>query len=305
VRTIRLDRDPRLPLLLARAALTARGRGGSSLPDTEVELLGVVVDRGRLAAYDRVCGYAIGDAVPATFLHVLSFPLQVTLMAERGFPLALPGLVHVAGVLVQHRQVGAEEPLDLRVRAEGLRPHPRGRQVDLVATAAVAGEPVWSGRSTYLSRATGEGAESRAAPAASGEASAAATEEAPWDVADLAGAAPAARWRVPADTGRRYAAVSGDVNPIHLTAPAARAFGFPRALAHGMWTAARCLASLEPRTPTSCEVRLAFRRPVLLPSSVELRTRPQDRGWAFGVSSRSAGEHVRGLLLDRSGGAGV
>jgi acyl dehydratase len=318
VPTVRLDREPRLPLLLARAALTARGRGGSSLPDTEVERLGVVVDRARLADYDRVCGYAVGDAVPATFLHVLSFPLQVTVMAQRGFPLALPGLVHVAGVLVQHRRVGAEEPLDLRVRAEGLRPHPRGRQVDLVATAAVAGEPVWSGRSTYLARGAGgagpsdpaaqavadEGSAAVAAAAFATDAdegSAAVADEVPWDADVLAGAAPAARWLVPADTGRRYAAVSGDVNPIHLAAPAARAFGFPRALAHGMWTAARCLSSLQPRTPPSFEVRLAFGRPVLLPSTVELRTRRQDGGWLFGVGSRSGGEHLRGLLLDRSG----
>lgn len=33
-------------------------------------------------------------------------------------------------------------------------------------------------------------------------------------------------WRVSADVGRRYATVSGDVNPIHLSALAARALGF-------------------------------------------------------------------------------
>jgi acyl dehydratase len=112
--------------------------------------------------------------------------------------------------------------------------------------------------------------------------------------------APTARWRVAADTGRRYAAVSGDVNPIHLAAPAARAFGFPRAVAHGMWTAARCLASLEPRTPDAHEVRLAFRRPVLLPSTVALRTHPVDGGWVFAVGSASAASvdaHLRGVLL--------
>ena len=125
--TITLDAQPRLAPLLARAALTSRGRGGA-LPDTQVERHGMQVDRSRLAAYDRVCGYAVCDALPSTYLHVLSFALQTKLMAEPRFPLPLAGLVHVANTLVQHRAVDADETLSLAVRAEGLRPHPRGAQ---------------------------------------------------------------------------------------------------------------------------------------------------------------------------------
>jgi acyl dehydratase len=302
MRTVSLDGDPGLPLLLARAALTARGRATpDTLPDTEVERREVVVDRGRLAAYQRVCGYTVRDRLPSTYLHVLSFGLQATLMAEREFPLPLPGLVHVAQTLVAYRALDAAEPLSLRVRAEGLRPHARGAQVDLVATASVGGERVWSGTSTYLARGvTAPGGEPAGAPDGAAETAnvrAAVPEtELPEVGADRP---PTARWRVPADAGRRYAAVSGDVNPIHLAAPAARLFGFPRAIAHGMWTAARCLASLEPRTPVASEVRVAFRRPVLLPSTVELRTKAEPDGWLFGLSSRSGSEHLRGELRSR------
>jgi acyl dehydratase len=315
VRTITVQGSPSLVPLLARAALTARGRGGA-LPDTLVSRHGVVVDRARLAAYDRVCGYVVRDALPSTYLHVLSFGLQTRLMAERDFPLPLPGLVHVANTLALHRVVDAGETLSLSVRAEALRPHPRGAQVDLVSTASVGDELVWSGRSTYLAKgasAPGEaapvdGASEEVAPLqpvgqpapleSSGEsvpvaAAASGVEDLPVLGTDTP---PTARWRVAADAGRRYAAVSGDVNPIHLAAPAARAFGFPRAIAHGMWTAARCLASLESWTPPAHEVTIAFRRPVLLPSSVELRTRPVDGGWRFGLGSRSGTEHLRGTV---------
>jgi acyl dehydratase len=293
MQTVRLQGRPALAPLLARAALTSRGRGGS-LPDTEVERLGVVVDRVHLSAYDRVCGFPVRDALPSTYLHVLAFPLQVMLMARRDFPLALPGLVHVAGTLVQRRPVDAGERLDLRVRAERLRAHARGRQVDLLTTASVDGDVVWTGSSTYLAR----GAVEIGDGAAAGLTADAIPADGELPTVDAA-AAPAARWRVPADTGRRYAAVSGDVNPIHLAAPAARAFGFPRALAHGMWTAARCLAALDALTPNAHEVRLGFRRPVLLPSTVELRTRRQDDGWVFAVGSASGREHLRGVLVDR------
>jgi len=46
----------------------------------------VRVERTRLAAYDRVCGFTLRDVLPATYLQVLVFPLQVALMAERSFP---------------------------------------------------------------------------------------------------------------------------------------------------------------------------------------------------------------------------
>jgi acyl dehydratase len=292
MRTITVQGPPRLAPLLLRAALTARGRTGS-LPDTRVERHEVAVDRAHLAAYQRLCGYVVRDALPSTYLHVLSFGLQTILMAERDFPLPLPGLVHVANTLVLHRVVDAGEALSLTVRAQALRPHPRGAQVDLVSTASAAGEVAWSGRSTYLAKraAVPDDVARPDAPGGCGQ---------PDDSDDLTAlgtdAPPTARWRVPADIGRRYATVSGDVNPIHLAAPAARAFGFPRAIAHGMWTAARCLASLEPWTPAAHQARIVFRRPVLLPSTVELRTRRQEDAWQLGLGSRSGTEHLRGLV---------
>ena len=99
---------------------------------------------------------------------------------------------------------------------------------------------------------------------------------------------PVAVWRLPADLGRRYAAVSGDRNPIHLSAVSARAFGFPRAIAHGMWSAAAVLASMEGRLPDAVQADVRFTSPVLLPSTVELAT-------------RSVGNDVYAQLRSRSG----
>ena len=73
-------------------------------------------------------------------------------------------------------------------------------------------------------------------------------------------------WTLPDDLGRRYAGVSGDHNPIHLHAWSAKPFGFPREIAHGMWTKARCLASL--RLPDAFEADVKFKKPILLPSTV-------------------------------------
>lgn len=245
-----LARPPSLAALYGKAAaglLPVHRQRGDELPDTELVLRSVAVDRSRLAEYARVCGFRLTDALPPTYPHILAFPLTLLLMTRPEFPFPAAGAVHVANRIVLRRPLDAAQPLDLSVRAEGLRPHPRGRQLDVVAVASVDGTEVWRGVSTYLHR-TGAGGgprEETAAPASS------------------------AVWRVGAEVGPAYAAVSGDRNPIHLSNLAARAFGFRRRIAHGMWTKARCLAQLAGRLPAPpYAVAVEFHTPVLLPATV-------------------------------------
>ncbi|NKY07106.1 hypothetical protein HF998_09005, partial [Cellulomonas hominis] len=80
-------------------------------------------------------------------------------------------------------------------------------------------------------------------------------------------------------TGRRYAAVSGDANPIHQSPLTAKALGFPRAIAHGMDTAARALAAVGARRRAAYAWDVEFAAPVLLPSSPSVRTERGETGW--------------------------
>ena len=270
-----LDGPPSMAQLFVKAAVTARGRGGS-LPEEHLARVAVDVDPGQVADYARVCRFPLGDALPPTFPHVLTFPLQVALMADRSFPLALPGLVHVRNRVDVVRPIGAGEKLDLEVWADRFAPHRSGATVDLVASVRSRGDEVWRGRSTYLARGA----------SAPGEAA---------DVPDLeiGEVARAAVWRVPDDAGRAYAKVSGDVNPIHLSGLTAKAFGFKRAIAHGMWVKARALAALSGRLPDAFSVDVAFRKPLFLPSTVALSTAARDGGWDLAVRGEKSGaEHV-------------
>jgi acyl dehydratase len=102
---------------------------------------------------------------------------------------------------------------------------------------------------------------------------------------------------VPDDAGRRYAKVSGDVNPIHLSGLTAKALGFKRAIAHGMWVKARVLGALAGRLPEALEVDVAFRKPLFLPSTVALATAEVAGGWDVAVRSASSGtEHLLGTI---------
>jgi acyl dehydratase len=272
--TEQLSGPPWLAPRYVLALLPGRGGSGGALPDRELALDGLRVDPGQLAEYAKVCGFGMDGTVPVTYPQVLALGAQLKLMTEPGFPLRLPGLVHLRQRVHQRRPITLHEPLDLRVRAADLRGHPKGAQVDLVARASVAGEPVWEGRSTYLARGA------RAPEPVSAGPDEPEPEEVPGPLS--------ARWRLGGDIGRRYAAVSGDVNPIHLHPLTARLFGFPGAIAHGMWSAARCVATLGGRLPEAYDLDVAFRKPIVLPTTVELHTARLDGGWVLTLRGADA-----------------
>ena len=278
-----------MPVAVAQyaRALSPRRRPplAEGLPDRVVNLLHHRCEVAEVAAYGRVCGFTLTDRLPATWLHVLTFPLQLTLMTAEDFPLAPLGMVHVSNTMRQLRPVLISEPLELRVRTEGPRPHRRGVLVDLVGEVLVAGERVWQGRSSYLSRAArlddGETGSPQPRPTVSAEGSRQARPtDGPLPTAGL--------WLLPSDLGRRYAAVSGDTNPIHLNPLAAKAFGLPRTIVHGMWTHARALAAFQPRLPDAYTVTARFTKPVLLPSSVRFGAAQTEHGFAAEVTNRAA-----------------
>ena len=280
----RLEQRPGLGRLYAKALTTARGRHGDRLPDITLELPEATIDRDHLASYVDVCGFRHSDVLPVTYPHVLAFPLAVSIMVDPSFPFALPGLVNVANRITQKRALRADERLSLRVSAADLREHPRGRRFDMLTEASVNGDPVWTESSTYLRRARARPSTNTSSPK---------TPSPLWG--DGGGGGVNALWRVPRNVGRRYAAVSGDVNPIHLNPLAARLFGFRRAIAHGMWLKARCLAAFEGRLPDALTVQVEFKSPLLLPSTVAFASHPQEGRWTFTVAEvRSGRPHLTG-----------
>lgn len=282
-----LTAPPSTAAQYSRALLgSLAGKKGKALPDLELVLRDIKVDRNALTAYNRVCGFSQKETLPATYGFVLAFPLQMELMTAPEFPFAAMGTVHIRNTITQHRPVRASEPLTIAVRPANLRPHDKGLQFDFLTTVSVNGEVVWEIVSTMLRRGGGSGAGAGEARPATAKATPA---EAPRAVV---------QWSIPADTGRRYGAVSGDRNPIHLYAFTAKLFGFPRAIAHGMWTKARCLAALESRLPDAFTVDVQFKLPVLLPAKVAFSSDDMDGGIAFGVNDlRSGRPHLAGTLV--------
>jgi acyl dehydratase len=256
-----------------------RKTGGD--PSTLREGRTVAFDADRVRAYDAVCGFPVKDTAPLTYPHVLAFPLHMAIMTSPEFPYPAIGSVHIANSITSHRLVMIGETVHLDVRTSSPRPHPKGTVIDFLATATADGEVVWESTSTYLRRGV-----SLVVSTGSTDEQSSATDErgGPTEIPDGR-----TTWQLPADQGRRYAAVSGDHNPIHLYPLTAKAFGFPRQIAHGMWSLARCVAAVGNRLPDAVTVDAAFKKPILLPGTVGFGVETTDDGLAFALTSPKNG----------------
>lgn len=230
---------------------------GSGAIRIEAEAGGVQAAPGELQAYRRACALPDDGMLPMTYPHILSGGVHMAMLLHPGFPVKMVGLVHLSNDIELFMALPADARLAVDCRLESGRSKPRGDEFRLVTEALWNGKLAWRETMSFLAPAPR--GPSRRQP------------EAPLLPE------PVDAWSVPADTGRRYARVSGDWNPIHLAAILARPFGFPSAIAHGMWTVARCLASLAdgPAGP-GARLDVRFLKPLLLPGEVRLHAEPPD-----------------------------
>ena len=267
-----------LPVLPGASLVPGVRKTGGDLPDLALTRHDVPVDRAHLAAYSEVCGFPLKETLPVTYPHMLAFGLHMAIMTDGSFPFPAIGTVHLENSITQHRPILATERLQVTARPDHLRPHPKGTVFDLLTTVHSGGEPVWEETSTFLR--LGKGDRDAASSALDG-----------LEQPESTGTA----WKLAGDLGRRYAAVSGDHNPIHLYALTAKAFGFPRQIAHGMWSKARCLAALDGRLPDAVTTDVAFKKPVLLPGTVTFGSARHADGYAFALARPKDGKpHLLG-----------
>ena len=260
--------------LIAKKKTTA-----TALPEVSYQVDQFKVDAKHLKKYNQVCGFKNNGYIPAIYLAVLSQSLQMQMMSQEAFPFAMLGLVHIRNQIQQKRKIGVNETLSLSCRFGETQPHDKGILFDFITTVSVNGEEVMQGITTYLAR---QKTTLKAAPAEKIK------EETPNYQSQ-------AQWPIEENIGRRYALVSGDFNLIHLHGLTAKAFGFKKAIAHGMWSKARALASIS--LPDAYQADVWFKLPIYLPSQVELLTADTADQTAFLIRHQSNHRpHVTGQI---------
>ena len=242
------------------------GNGGKvskdQLPQSTYFVDDLHIDQGNLDDYRNICGFLDNGKIPITYFSVLSQSLQMNMMVKEPFPFAMLGLVHVDNVVTQHRPIGERETVSMSVTFDNLRDHAQGQQFDFITIIKSQEDIIWEGTSTYLARSTKQ------------DSASVKSKPRPITVKPMVDEAGVHNvFEVPEDIGRRYAFVSGDFNLIHLHPLSAKAFGFPKAIAHGMWSKAKCLAMMG-ELPYACTAQVSFKLPIFLPAEVELIAEP-------------------------------
>ncbi|MGM0768988.1 MAG: MaoC/PaaZ C-terminal domain-containing protein [Pseudomonadota bacterium] len=274
---------PSLWSLYGKALLSRGQRAGTDtvIPDLRARLVGVSTANGNLKSYQKVCGFSSQTSAPITWPHILAFPLHLKLLTEKAFPLPLLGLVHLRNTITQHRPIGVGETLDIDVRLEGQTQSAKGLEFDLITEARSAGTLVWQETSTNLFRQAQPGAKTGSAKPP-----------------ELERFANTQIINAPESIGRQYAGVSGDRNPIHMHALTAKAFGFPRAIAHGMWSKAQVLAWLEQQPGWSgheVTVSCQFKKPLFLPGTAQLNWQAGAGRWDYQLlNAKGSAPHLTG-----------
>jgi MaoC dehydratase-like protein len=279
------NRPPGLLAMYSKALLPkGKQKGGSTtLPDVSAQLIGVSTGGADLERYRKVCGFTRNRAVPATWPHVLAFPLHLKVLTDSRVPFPLLGLVHLRNRIVQHRPIGEGETLDLDVRLGEAKKTSKGVEFDLITEARSAGRLVWEESSTTLFRQP--------------ETSSGKTRKTPPELETFANTLDIT---VPESTGRQYAKASGDRNPIHLYPLTAKLFGFPRAIAHGMWSKARVLSLLEQQRDWkggAFSIDCDFKKPLFLPGSALLNWQARESGLDYQLlNGKGNAPHLSGRV---------
>jgi acyl dehydratase len=262
-------------LNMARAvvgALPFVSRQGT-LPDRTVRVSGLRIDPANVAEYAAVTGLRFGDTVPLTYPFALTFPTMMSLVTSFDFPFAAMGSVHIENHITQYRPIKVTDVLDVAAHAENLREHRKGLLVDLVTEIKVGNDPVWSQVTTFLhQQRTSLSGEPKGEPAK-------APKLPP----------PNAVLSITAGQIRHHADVGGDHNPIHTSSIGAKLFGFPTAIAHGMFSAAAVLANVEGQLPGAVKYSVKFGKPVLLPAKVGLYVEQIPEGWDLALRNLAKG----------------
>lgn len=244
-----------------------------TLPARTITVDDVKIDATNVAEYAQVTGLRFGDRLPLTYPFALTFPTVMSLVTGFDFPFAAMGSVHIENHITQYRPIAVTDTVGVAVHAENLREHRRGLLVDIVTDVKVGNEPAWHQVTTFLHQQR---------TSLSGE-----PKPEPQKQPKLP--PPNAVLSISAGQIRRYASVGGDLNPIHTNPIAAKLFGFPTVIAHGMFSAAAVLANIEGQLPDAVRYSVRFAKPVVLPAKAGLYVERDADGWELTLRHLSKG----------------
>ncbi len=297
--SVHLTHLPPMPAMFCQLLISAVGKQ-TRIPDHgrvtkgQLCLHNKALDPIRVQQFRRVCGFVHTPRDPATvpsgYLQTLFIGLLGRYITSDFFPINPMGLIQTGQQFESRYPVRIDDTLDLFCTLQDMSLTAKGISTRFLLQVYRHNTLVWQGISTYLTRTSGSKKPSET------------VQDQPLPAKMTLA--------VPPGTGRRYARISGDYNPHHLSNVTARIIGFKQAMVHGMWSLARTLACLEPvmKFPEQYSVDAAFKLPVYMPATLSVGSKQVTAGnglhriWFDLRDADTRKPHLKGLVtLQRKG----
>ncbi len=260
---VEIKKYPSMKFIFLKALIFSPFRANTIADDARVNktrmiLKNYVPDKKLIMDYRQVCSFSIDrppDIIPISYLQTRFIGLLGTFITSSYFPINPLGLIHIFQSFEQKRPVTTNETVDLACTLLSINKTEKGMESSFSLEIISGGSVVWQGISTFLSKNHIKRKKNRRSKK---------IEDIRLEEKETI--------TIAANTGRKYATVSGDYNPHHLHTIPAKLFGFKRAIAHGMWSFARVIASLDKEfcIQESAKVEASFKLPVFMPATTTL-----------------------------------
>lgn len=280
---------PALPGMFFRSLFTV-ARSGEHVASAS-EMRGTFKSAGfnneQLQRFSQAFGGFISD-IPLTMMYCLAQRVHLAQMLDEQFPWPAPGLVHVSNSLQQHAPIRINQGFTMHAT---IQLPARGPAVSARRLRPLFEVEFWQADQLVASCTSEYQVRPKNSPPRSAK------------VREQKQATPPGEqwqrlssWSLDGATGRQYARLSGDFNPIHLHPLLSRWFGFDQPIIHGMYMVARAQAEIERHSGRAMQrLDVEFKRPVALPATICLWQQAELDGVQGGYQICGADDHLQRL----------
>ncbi len=266
-----MNRPPELKKLLFPALLTIfrskRFEGKNYKKEMSYGLPSI--QSKKLQNYKRYFGFE-GD-IPVSYFYLLSQGVQTLLMIDKTFPLPIPGMVHIKTKVTQFSETSLHEALEIKSVVEidnkeegSLLPrfseHFYQNGIKVVEIESIYLLKRKTKKKSYTKR----------------ENKIIENKDSNWLEES---------WNIKRGESMKYAKLSGDFNPIHVSTIFAWLAGFKGKIIQGWYSASRTVAKIEKETGMPVKsIDIEFLRPLGIPNKSNLEFRlSSDRNFQFRI----------------------
>jgi len=245
------------------------------LPNIKAKWTSASANSVALNEYLQVLNLEKDDHLPILYPHVMAGSMHMNMLSHKAFPIRLLGAVHLKNRIVQYKPIADDAIMNIQSEIAGYRLVEKGVEFDFTTDVIINGEKVWEETSIYFQAGRFGGKETP-------------STEKSFELNSLDEPENTGNWHVPKNRGKKYAKITGDYNPIHMSSLAAKLFGFKRDIAHGFGVLAEAIEySVAIKSAGGIEkplqVDVVFKGPVFLDSDVSIKQNKQQDPNRFDV----------------------